>query len=129
MLLAQQLIKKEIQSLSVGTIYDFIMEATTYKEIELFGMGLGECCNKVSSKNKNYIQCSRKWDGNPDLFAMNWYLNYQPGDSGLKLTEFLECRNKNTISEESLPNFHFVREMENEVQTAEVNWKSVLFSM
>lgn len=59
------------------------MEATTYKEIELFRMGLGNAAIKVSSKNKNYIQCSRKWDGNPDLFARGKYLNYQPSDSGL----------------------------------------------
>lgn len=71
MFLAQQLIKKEIQSLPVGMIYCFIVEATTYKDIELFRMEPGEHHNKISSKNKNYIQYSRKWGGNPDLFAIN----------------------------------------------------------
>lgn len=76
---------------------------------------------RLASKNKNYIPYSRKWDGNSDLFAINCYLNYQPGDSGLKQTEFLGCKNKNTISQEYAVNSPFVREMENEVQNGEIN--------
>lgn len=93
------------------------------------GRGQGNNTIRLASKNKNYIQYSRKWDRNSDLFAINCYLNYKPGDSGLKQTESLGCKNKNTNSQEYAVNSPFVRKMENEVQNGEINLKTDVVSV